>query len=86
MGYASSRLCTVDGAATFAAGDQVVARFEIDSEVKQCKVTFTSEATTPPAAPSTFEMYPMLCWPDGTENPQRSGEGYTELLTVDFGP
>jgi hypothetical protein len=84
MGYATSRLCVVDGAATFAAGDRVVARFEVEAEVTQCRVTFTSEAATPPAAPSTFAMYPMLCWPDEGEREQRSGVGFTETLVVDF--
>jgi hypothetical protein len=70
-----TRQCYVDGVATFAPGDRVLARFEIDAEVTRCKVTFTSEATPAPEHPSTFVMYPMACWPDDAEWEQPSGVG-----------
>jgi hypothetical protein len=82
-----TRHCVVDGVATFAPGDRVVARFEIDDEVKQCKVTFTSEATTAPAVPSTFDMYPLLCWPEDVDESTvglRSGEGWSTRHIVEM--
>jgi hypothetical protein len=77
------RQCVVDGVATFGPGDRVVARFEIDEEVSACKVVFTSELATPPQVPSTFAMYPQLCWPDDSEWDQASGEGWTTHTEVE---
>jgi hypothetical protein len=79
------RQCIVDGVATFAPGDRVVARFEIDDEVSRCKVTFTSEAEVAPPAPSTFAMYPKLCWPEDSDLHDVSGQGFkthTEVQVV----
>jgi hypothetical protein len=80
------RQCIVDGVATFAPGDRVLARFEIDAEVSRCTVSFTSEATTKPTTASTFEMYPVLCWPDDSERQEANGVGVSTHNDVGMFP
>jgi hypothetical protein len=84
VGFAKATqwVCNVDGAATFAAGDQVVARFHVDAKANRCEVDFASGAASSPEATSSFAMYPMLCWPEDGDRQHPSGEGYSSVTTI----